>query len=178
MSALTSSDKPKVPKKKTKPPIASLATTEQGLPVVRVNADQTQMTVCTGVESEVAAEYLLSNVLNGGSLKTAEAASASLALMTEIAPQDALEGMLVSQTIVSNDLAAHFAKRAMTQKELKFVERYSNLALRFGNLFIRQMEALDKHRGKGKQQVTVIHQHVNQGGQGAIVASPPGGRDE
>ncbi len=34
--------------------------------------------------------------------------------------------------------------------------------------FIAQMEALDKHRGKGQQKMTVEHVHVNEGGQAII----------
>jgi hypothetical protein len=32
----------------------------------------------------------------------------------------------------------------------------------------RQLEALDKHRGKGQQNVTVGHLHVQQGGQSLV----------
>ncbi|MBO0332611.1 hypothetical protein J0X12_03235 [Sneathiella sp. CAU 1612] len=38
----------------------------------------------------------------------------------------------------------------------------------------QQMEALNKHRGKGQQKMTVEHVHVNEGGQ-AIIGTVEGG---
>ena len=38
--------------------------------------------------------------------------------------------------------------------------------------YTMQMEALNRHRGKGQQKVTVKHVHVNEGGQ-AIVGTVP-----
>ena len=35
-------------------------------------------------------------------------------------------------------------------------------------IYTRQMEALDKHRGKGKQKITVEHVNVHEGGQAIV----------
>ena len=42
--------------------------------------------------------------------------------------------------------------------------------------FISQLEALNKHRGKGQQKMTVAHVHVNEGGQAVIGNVARGGR--
>ena len=49
-----------------------------------------------------------------------------------------------------------------------------NMVTKLTRTFIAQMEALDKHRGKGRQKITVRHVTVNEGGQ-AIVGSVGGG---
>jgi hypothetical protein len=45
--------------------------------------------------------------------------------------------------------------------------------------FLTLVEALNRHRGKGQQKVTVEHVHVHAGGQAVVgVVEPPGGRGE
>jgi hypothetical protein len=40
------------------------------------------------------------------------------------------------------------------------------------------VEALNRHRGKGQQKVTVEHVHIHSGGQAVVgVVEPPGGGD-
>jgi hypothetical protein len=41
--------------------------------------------------------------------------------------------------------------------------------------FTAQIEALQRHRGKGEQKVTVEHVHVHAGGQAIVGAVTPGG---
>ena len=56
-------------------------------------------------------------------------------------------------------------------------ERYGNLAVKFLRTFAAQVEALQRHRGKGQQKVTVEYVHVHAGGQaivGAITAGEGG----
>ena len=45
---------------------------------------------------------------------------------------------------------------------------YMNLANKFMRTFTSQIEALNKHRGKGQQKVIVEHVHVNAGGQAIV----------
>jgi hypothetical protein len=40
------------------------------------------------------------------------------------------------------------------------------------------LEALNRHRGKGQQKVTVEHVHVHQGGQAIVGAVTPGGGND
>ena len=53
-------------------------------------------------------------------------------------------------------------------------------AARLMGLYERQVAALDKHRGRGQQKVTVEHVHVEAGGQAIVghVEAGPEGRPE
>jgi len=49
---------------------------------------------------------------------------------------------------------------------------------KFSRIYAQQVEALDKHRRKGRQTVVVEHVHVNDGGQavvGSVLAGMGGG---
>ena len=49
-----------------------------------------------------------------------------------------------------------------------------NQASTLARTYIMQMEALDRHRGKGKQDIRVKHVHVNEGGQAIVGNVKPG----
>ena len=98
-----------------------------------------------------------------------------LEAMAGIAPQDEIEGMLAVQMIACHSAAMGCFRRAMIQDQT-FVGRNQNLnfANKLARTYALHMEALDKHRGKGQQKVTVEHVHVHQGGQ-AIVGNVASG---
>lgn len=91
--------------------------------------------------------------------------------MRSIKPTDSLERMLAVQMVSMHHAAMECLRRASLEDQTKEA-RESNLnqATKLTGLFTRQMEALDKHRGKGQQKVTVEHVHVESGGQ-AVVGS-------
>ena len=92
-----------------------------------------------------------------------------LEAMVGISPQDESEGMLAAQMVACHNAAMECFRRAMI-KEQPLAGRQQNLS--FANKLTRTyalaMEALDKHRGKGQQKVTVEHVHVHQGGQAIV----------
>ena len=92
-----------------------------------------------------------------------------LEAMAGIAPQDEIEGMLAAQMIACHSSAMECFRRAMI-KEQPFEGRNQNLnfANKLSRTYALHMEALDKHRGKGQQKVTVEHVHVHQGGQAIV----------
>src|SRR6266581_278809 len=54
-----------------------------------------------------------------------------------------------------------------------------NLAVKLLRTFAAQVEALQRHRGKGQQKVTVEHVHVHAGGQAVVgTIQTPGGGDQ
>ena len=58
---------------------------------------------------------------------------------------------------------------------------YRKQAENFMKLFIKQAEALQRHRGKAHQKVTVEHVNVNQGGQaivGNVTTRMPSNKDK
>ncbi|WP_386684992.1 hypothetical protein [Loktanella sp. R86503] len=99
----------------------------------------------------------------------------AIELYEDLRPVDGLEGMLAIQMVGTHEAAAECLRRAALQNQT-FEGR--DLALKHAaklmTLYLKQVAALDKHRGKGQQKVTVEHVHVAAGGQ-AIVGNVEAG---
>ncbi|WFU26322.1 hypothetical protein QA649_08970 [Bradyrhizobium sp. CB1717] len=94
-------------------------------------------------------------------------------------PQDEFEGMLMAQMIGTHNAAMECHRRAMLPEQ-PFVGRSEALtqANKLSRTFATLLEALNRHRGKGQQKVTVEHVHVHAGGQavvGVVEAQGAGG---
>jgi hypothetical protein len=100
---------------------------------------------------------------------------AFLCFMAGVEPKDELEGMLASQLLASHNAAMECYRRAMVPEQT-FEGRRENLsqANKLSRTHATLLEALNRHRGKGQQKVTVEHVHVHEGGQ-AIVGNVEGG---
>ena len=99
-----------------------------------------------------------------------------IAMMEGIKPEGEVEGMLAAQMVATHSAAMECLKRAMFDGQ-SFAGRDLNLkhAAKFLSIYTRQVEVLDKHRGKGQQKVTVEYVNVEPGGQ-AIVGHVEMGR--
>ncbi|GAN97457.1 hypothetical protein Geu3261_0186_001 [Komagataeibacter europaeus NBRC 3261] len=95
--------------------------------------------------------------------------TATVAGMLGIAPQDELEGMLAAQLFASHNAAMECYRRAM-HKDQQYEVRQGllNQAGKLSRTYTSLLEALNKHRGKGQQKVTVEHVHVHEGGQAIV----------
>lgn len=108
--------------------------------------------------------------------------SATVAALIGIAPKDELEGMMAAQLVAAHNAAMECYRRAMIGEQT-FEGRRENLAQanKLSRTYAALIEALNRHRGKGQQKVTVEHVHVHAGGQAVVgmVAAPglPGGGD-
>jgi hypothetical protein len=93
-----------------------------------------------------------------------------------IRPRDELEGMMAAQLIASHSAAMECYRRAMIGEQT-FEGRRENLnqANKLSRSFTTLLDALNRHRGKGQQKVTVEHVHVHSGGQAIVGAVAPGG---
>src|SRR6266852_9369170 len=102
---------------------------------------------------------------------------ATLAAMMGMKPRDELEGMLIGQLLASHNAAMECYRRAMIGDQ-PFEGRRGNLsqANKLSRTYAVLLDALNRHRGKGQQKVTVEHVHVNAGGQAIVGLVPPGGR--
>jgi hypothetical protein len=88
--------------------------------------------------------------------------------------------MIAAQLQAAHNAAMECFRRAMLQEQT-FEGRRENLtqANKLTRSFAALSEALDRHRGKGQQKVTVEHVHVHAGGQAVVGAvTPPGGGAE
>jgi len=107
--------------------------------------------------------------------RTHKQRSASLRFLAGVEPKDELEGMLAAQLLASHNAAMECYRRAMISEQT-FEGRKENLnqANKLSRTHATLLEALNRHRGKGQQKVTVEHVHVHEVGQ-AIVGNVEGG---
>lgn len=86
-----------------------------------------------------------------------------------LAPRNEIESMLSTQMIATHLAAMECLKRAALPEQT-FEGRQSGLkhANKLMSLYLRQVETLDKHRGKGQQKITVEHVNVEAGGQAIV----------
>ena len=86
-----------------------------------------------------------------------------------IAPRDEFEGMIAAQLIAAHNAAMECYRRAMIGEQT-FEGRRENLsqANKLSRTYATLLEALNRHRGKGQQKVTVEHVHVHAGGQAVV----------
>jgi hypothetical protein len=106
--------------------------------------------------------------------------SATVAALMGTAPKDELEGMMAAQLIAAHNAAMECYRRAMIDEQT-FEGRRENLAQanKLSRTYSMLLEALNRHRGKGQQRVTVEHIHIHPGGQAVVgVIGTPGGGDK
>ena len=93
----------------------------------------------------------------------------ALAALRGIGPRDELEGLLAVQMVGVHNLAMEFMGRAaLNGQTVEGVSENVHRATRMLRTFLAQMEALNRHRGKGEQKVIVKHVHVQEGGQAIV----------
>src|SRR6202162_412951 len=105
--------------------------------------------------------------------------SATIAGLIGINPSDELEGMLAAHLVGCHNASMECYRRAMIGEQT-FEGRRENLsqANKLSRTYSTLLEALNHHRGKGQQKVTVEHVHVHSGGQAVVgMVETPGGGD-
>jgi hypothetical protein len=95
--------------------------------------------------------------------------SATLAALIGIAPQGEIEGMIAAQLVACHNASMECYRRAMLGEQT-FLGRRENLsqANKLSRTYATLLEALNRHRGKGAQKVTVEHVHVHEGAQAIV----------
>lgn len=95
----------------------------------------------------------------------------AIAMLDELEPADGTEALLTSQ-MVAVHLAAMdcYAKAMLPGQSLVARDLYLKHAGKLSRIYAEQVAALDKHRRKGQQTVTVEHVHVHDGGQAIVGA--------
>ena len=105
--------------------------------------------------------------------------NAVTAALISIGPRDELEGMIAAQLLAAHNAAMECYRRAMLSEQT-FEGRRENLnqANKLSRTYATLLEALNRHRGKSQQKVTVEHIHVHSGGQAVVgMVETPGGGD-
>ncbi len=94
---------------------------------------------------------------------------AAIAMLEGIQPQGEIEGLLAAQMVAAHNAAMECLRRAMREGQ-PFAIRDQSLkhAAKFMSMYARQVEVLDKHRGKGQQKMTIEHINIESGGQAIV----------
>jgi len=94
---------------------------------------------------------------------------ATVAALIGIGPKDEMEAMIAAQMLASHNGAMDCYRRAMGE-EVSFEGRRENLtqANKLSRTYAMLLDALNRHRGKVQQKVTVEHVHVHSGGQAVV----------
>jgi hypothetical protein len=86
-----------------------------------------------------------------------------------IRPGDELEGMIAAQLVAAHNAAMECYRRAMLREQTFEGGRENlNQANKLSRTYAVLLDALNRHRGKGQQKVTVEHVHVHAGGQAVV----------
>ena len=92
-----------------------------------------------------------------------------LAVLADLNPNDGFEGMLISQMITIFNQAMNCIKLAnRNQNNSDSYIKFQNQGVKLMRVYNQQLEALDKHRRKGNQKMTVEHVNVHKGGQAIV----------
>jgi len=145
---------------------------------VRCNIDEKLLRVSTGFQHQCGGGSIVLNnsieaLLTGGCSpeEMKQKVEQLFVIMAELKPRNGFEGMLISQMVtVYNQVMDCFKYVNLNYSNPEACQRLQNQAIKLMRLYNQQLEALDKHRNKGKQKMTVEHVHVHKGGQ-AIVGS-------
>ncbi len=94
---------------------------------------------------------------------------AAMAALRGIKPQDEIEGMLATQMVATHSAAMECLRRSMIPEQ-SLEGRDNNLrhAAKLLSIFTKQLETLNKNRGKGQQKMTIEHVNVESGGQAMV----------
>jgi hypothetical protein len=94
-----------------------------------------------------------------------------------IAPRDEMEGMIAAQMLACHDTAMACFRDALNSKLHGHLwHEYLEQAGKLSRTFAMLLDALNRHRGKAQQKITVEHVHVHSGGQAVVgVVEAPGG---
>lgn len=130
----------------------------------------------TGSSSAEYANRLFALVIGATGKLDSDSVNASFKALLAMKPADEYEGMLISRLIVLHQQYMDYmmkSSRAITVN-IELHEKFINSATKLMRVYNETLEALNKHRRKGEQKVTVTHNHnnvnVNDGGK-AIVGS-------
>jgi hypothetical protein len=106
-----------------------------------------------------------------------ERIKSAVAMVEGIKPDGGIEGLLAAQMVATPNAAMDCLGRAMIRGQT-FEGRDQSLkhAAKLLSIYTRQVEVLDKRRGKGQQKVTVEYVNVEAGGQAIVGHVETGGR--
>jgi hypothetical protein len=91
-----------------------------------------------------------------------------LSVVKGVEPKDQVEAMLAAQMAAVHMATMTFAHRLAHVDNIPQQDSAERAFNKLARTFASQVEALNRHRGKGQQKVTVEHVHVHEGGQAIV----------
>lgn len=91
-----------------------------------------------------------------------------VSMIKSIAPRDSLETMLTAQMVSVHVATMRSACRLAFTEDLSQQEGIARTLTRLARTFAAQMEALNRHRGKGERPITVQNLSVQDGGSAIV----------
>lgn len=114
--------------------------------------------------------------LRGSTNKADFLTNAFSGAMLEMEPKDIVESQLCAKLVILSSQAIRFMTRAIDSDDSRIIDLNINRATKLMRLHNETLEALNRHRHKGEQKVTVQHVNVNKGGQAGVASEfTPGG---
>jgi ATP-dependent Clp protease adapter protein ClpS len=142
---------------------------KQGVKQIHINGD-----AIPGRGEDDLLTLLAMQVLDATKINThtdadkAQRYNAAIAALHDIAPVGALEGMLATQLIATHMATMDCYKHINATNDRNTHASHLNQVNKLSRTYVALLEALNRHRGKGQQKVTVEHVHVHQGGQAIV----------
>ena len=126
------------------------------------------MAEATGTENPFVMRQLIRQVSDTLSLpanlsakEKEERAFSAVSMLKAIQPQGELEGLLSAQMVATHHVAMDCLARAMVPGQAApMVDMRLKHAAKLLSIFAKQLEALNKHRGKGQQKIVVQHMNI------------------
>ena len=162
------SEKPKrKPKKAAEPPKSEAVTVQLDVTKTKAWSGSEDLNFCGALVDQIASS-VFKPAWKSEAAQMREI-RAALAAMAGLAPRDELEGMMAAQMVATHTGAMECLRRAMLPDQ-SFEGRDVNMkhAAKLMSLYTQQVAALDKHRGGGRQKITVEHVTVEAGGQAIV----------
>ena len=104
---------------------------------------------------------------------------AMMALLRGIKPADEIEGMLAAQMVSTHNAAMECLRRTIIEGQtIEGREQSLKHATKLLSTYLRQVEVLNKHRGKGHEKMTVGQVNVGSGGQAMVGHIETGSKSE
>lgn len=130
----------------------------------------------SGVSDELFADELLIQVFkslffppNTKQQDMERAAAAAVTFLKEFAPQNAVEGLLAAQMVVTHNGAMECLRRAaLTNQTFEGRNMALTHAQKLLRLYLEQVKTLNKQRGKGDQKMVIEHVNVAPGAQAIV----------
>jgi hypothetical protein len=110
----------------------------------------------------------LLNITTKGREPDEKAVGFAVAIINSIDPQNELEAMLGAQMVAVHNASMTMARRLAHVDTLQQQDSAERALNKLTRTYAMQLQALRKYRSGGKQQVTVKHVHVNEGGQAIV----------